>query len=182
MFMSPSCAYDAARHPPAHTGMNAQSPHSFHGSSRRTVRASSRATGRAVVDVPGRQRQLAGEARAGVERAVGADRVRVLSCARGRGRCARRRRREAVPLASPRGGTTSCRRGTTQLSQVEPPPAPGRRHARAAERLAARRRPASAASMPFGVGGLASRTTGLKLTFTSLSANSCALRNSSSAG
>src|ERR1041385_6762951 len=32
--MSPSCEYEAATQPPAHTGMNAQSPHSFHGCSR----------------------------------------------------------------------------------------------------------------------------------------------------
>src|ERR1019366_3472215 len=31
LFMSPSSVCDATRHPPAHTGMNAQSLHSFHG-------------------------------------------------------------------------------------------------------------------------------------------------------
>src|SRR6476646_5108924 len=39
VFMSPSCEYEAATQLSAHTGLNAQSPHSFHGC-RRSNRSS----------------------------------------------------------------------------------------------------------------------------------------------
>ena len=184
--MSPSCVCDAATQPPAHTGMNAQSPHSFHGMEplelveRRSRASASRRPSMWPVDM----RQLAGEAGAGVERAVGTDRVRVRHVHVARAVVHAVGRGEAVPLASPRAGTSSCRRGSCTMSQADAAAGADRRHAGAA-RAACRR-------APTGVSGMHAlrrptrrssvRTIGLKLTLTSLSANSCACRKSSSAG
>ena len=88
--------------------------------------------------------------------------------------CTPSRRREAVPLASPRGGTTSSRRGSGTMSQ--------RRRRRPRRPPSCRCRPSGLPSAPTGDQrqdalrlrrGSASRTIGLKLTFTSLSAKSC---------
>ena len=174
---------DAARHPPAHTGMNAQSPHSFQGLSRSNFsRAISRQASCRSSMWPVDMRLLAGESGARVERAVGADGVRVLSCARGTGRCARRRasgkpwrlvssRRNAILSSSEIAGVAGrCRRPRRPTS------------CSAVERLARSRSTGISGRMPFGCWLASARTIGLKLTFTSLSANSCSLRNSSSAG
>ena len=152
--MSPSCECEAATQPPAQTGMNAQSPHSFQGASRSNFsRADLAPRVLPVVDVAGRQRQLAGEAGARVERAVGADRVRVLSCGRGTGRCARRR------ASGTRGACVSSRRNVilssrnSHESHGRAAAGARRRHAGAVQRLVRRRRPASAGCMPFGAAG-----------------------------
>src|SRR5258708_39451264 len=133
----------------------------------------------AIVDVSGRLCELTGETRARVERAVGPI-VCACSLCTWHG-----------PLCTPScvenpWRLVSSRRNAilssmkSQLSQVDPPPAP-----------------ADVIQVPFstwlplptGMSGITPfspagsvRTTGLKFTFTSLSAKSCSLRNCTSAG
>ena len=182
--MSPSCVCDAARHPPAHTGMNAQSPHSFHGFSRSNFsRALLAPRVAAVVDMAGRERLLAGEARAGVERSVGADRVRVRHVHVARAVVHAVGRREAVPLrllaqeriwsSSERQRVARRRRRRRRPTSCTCRRAACRRRADRHQREHALRRRHAARRRG---------STGLKLTLTSLSAKSCALRKSSSAG
>ena len=160
MFMSPSCVCDATTHPPAHTGMNAQSPHSFQGLSRSNRSRALFAPGVApVVDVAGGQRFLAGEPGARVERAVGADRVGVLHVHVARAVVHAVGRREPVALAFPRAGTTSCRRAKSQrVAGRRRRPSPADRHAGAVERLDASVAPTGVSGrMPFGGSAAARR-------------------------
>ena len=177
--MSPSCECDAATHPPRTRGMNAQSPHSFQGSSRSNLLARRFAPRSRAGRRCGRSTCAAspGESGAGVERAVGTDGVRVRLVHVARARCARRRGSGSRGASSPRAGTTSCRRAKLQESQ---------------RRAGRRRRPTSCTCRPSGLppradrrqrdhalsaaAGAASRMTGLKLTLTSLSAKSCSLQ------
>ena len=131
------------------------------------------------VDVSGRERLLAGKPWAAVQRSVRSDRVCVLHVhvagtvvhPVGRG--------EPVPpgfLAKERHLLVEETARVTRRS----PTRSGRRHAGAVEGL-----PLVPTGMrgrtPFGAGASV-RMIGLKFTLTSLSANSCALRNSRSAG
>ena len=184
MFMSPSCVCDATAQPPAHTGMNAQSPHSFHGLQpiepfARAFRATaSRRSSMCPVDSAGSPVNPGH----GVERSVRADRVRVLLVDLARAHVHAVDRREAAAL-----GLLAQERHLL-VEEV----------AGVAGRCRRRRPPTSctcrSSGLPFAadrgqrdacpsaVGAFRSRMIGLKLTLTSLSAKSCSRRKSSSAG
>ena len=134
--MLPSSVCAATVQPPAQTGMNAQSSHSFHAAIASNRAAASGARRFAPpVDVAGRLLGVAGEARAGVERAVGADGVRVLLWISHGPMCT------PSTVGNPRFIVSSRRNDIfssrkLQLSQTLRRAGAGRRHAGAAERLA----------------------------------------------
>ena len=184
-FMSPSCGVRRRHASPAHTRGETRSRRTLSRVetieflARRLRASASRRSSMWPVDM----RQLAGEAGARVERAVRSDRVRVLHVHVARARCARRRASESRDASSRRAETSSCRRGSCTCRRSEPPPAPTDVMQVPFSGLPFRRLPTGVSGMmPFGRGTAASRTIGLKFTFTSLSANSCCRRNSSSAG
>ena len=130
--MSPSSVCAATEQPPPHTGMNEQSPHSSL-CARQALEAlgrgarATRRRGRSMWPVD--SRGLAGEAGAGVERAVGADACRRGGDGSRTDPCARRRASGSRACASRRAGTTSSRRRSGTMSHgaradVAPPPAP----------------------------------------------------------
>ena len=183
--MSPSVVCDATTHPPGTHGDEGAIPAFVPGAEPVELCARGLAPRVApVVDVAGRHRLLAGEARARVERAVRPDGVRVLHVDVARTVVHAVGRRESVASASRRGGTSSCRRGNGTSRTSTPPPAPAEvmhvppsglravgtdRSQRQHALLERDRRTGSRRRSPF-------RTIGLKFTLTSLSAKSCCLQ------
>ena len=157
-----SCA--THQHPPAHTGMNAQSPHSFQGLSRSNFsRAVSRHASRRSSICPVDMRLLARESGARVERSVGADRVRVLHVhvagpvvdAVGRGKPARSvSSRRNVILSSSEVARVARRRRAPAPADVMHVPPSGLAHAVALDRRSA----AGSALLAFGGAGRSGAT------------------------
>ena len=187
--MLPSSVYAATVQPPAQTGMNAQSRHSFHADSASNRDAACGARRLLPpVDVADRLGGVAGEARAGVERAVGADGVGVAAMDLARPHVdAVDGREAALPglLAQERHlivehvGSCRSRCSTAAPAPVMHAPFSGL----SATAVSAMNFAPLTAGVIAGAGGsLRSRMTGLNATFDSWSAKSCSLRKSSSAG
>ena len=155
-------------------------------------RAPTRARLAPVVDVPRRERFLAREPRARVERAVRSNRVRVRHVDVARTVVHAVGRRESVRLRLVAQERHLVVERSCRSRRSTPPPAPADVMQVPFERLERRavasdrdqRQDASwrARSVIDAAPTPSLRTIGLKLTLTSLSANSCSLRNSSSAG
>ena len=171
MFMSPSSMCEAATHPPAQVGMNAQSPHSFQGCSRSNLERGFAPLFAPVVDVSSRLRLVACKPRAGIQRPIRPDRVRMLHVHVTGAAVYPVRRREAAQLcfvSQERHLVGQIARATGRTGALA-----GGGHAAAAQRLAVLVDRQSAAGCPWASAAAAiSRTTGLKFTPTSLSANS----------
>ena len=177
MFMSPSSVCEATEQPPAHTGMNAQSPQLCHAEMLEPLRGRHPPAFLAAIDVAGREHGITREPGARVGRAIRAHRVGVAFVESRTAPCGRRPRSGSRASWFLRADATAARPRTEQVSQMLEPPEPA----------AVMHVPFSGLSVttvsgitPFGT--CFSRTTGLKATFTSLSAKSCSLRKSSSAG